>query len=93
MFRQLISHTEAYKAVIGKWPEGTGDQALDSSSVGNLSPTPYPKRPNFENCVADQFYALKNLQQQLQNQLIGSFQPLKEQIPAECSYVDEEQFG
>ena len=85
MFLQFISHTEAYKSVIAKWEEGAVTIPEDMSALANVSPVAFPRQPAFSNCIVAQFHMLKALQQQLQEQLIGWFQPLKEETPAECA--------
>jgi hypothetical protein len=45
----------------------------------------FPKQPEFTNCIVAQFHMLKALQQRLQKQLIGGFEPLNEDIPADCA--------
>jgi hypothetical protein len=83
MFQQLLSHTEAYKAVIANWKDGAIG-ANDLSEEANISPVPFPPQPAFTNCVVNQSLSLKLLQQQLQEQFIGWFSPLKEEIVSEC---------
>lgn len=84
MFLQFISHTEAYKSVIAKWRDNPSNSAEDTTAVGNVSPVVFPTQPAFSNCIVSQFHALKALQQKLQEQVIGWFESLKEDIPAEC---------
>ena len=83
IFSQLIAHTEAYKATIAKWTEPTGTE--DKSPIANLSPLPFPKRPDLRDCITAEFHALKVLQQQLKEQLIGWPRSLQEELPSECN--------
>jgi hypothetical protein len=92
VFLQFISHTEAYKSVIAKWEDEEKEEKQEMSPTldisylakANMSPIVFPPQPAFTNCIVEQFRILKTLQQQLQAQLIGWFQPLKEKIALEC---------
>jgi hypothetical protein len=84
MFLQFISHTEAYKSVIATWKEGAPLVEADRSSRANASPVSFPKQPDFTDCIVDQYHMLKALQQQLQEQVVGSFTALREEIAPAC---------
>lgn len=85
MFLQFVSHVESYKAVISRWkPEDSKDLEKYAEPQENLPVVLFPKQPDFSRCIADQFHLLKSLQQDLQNELIGSLSPLQEKTPETC---------
>ena len=84
MFLQFVSHAEAYKSVIATWKDGAPIAADDASWRENMSPVSFPKQPDFTNCIVAQYHMLKTLQQKLQEQLVGWFNPLREDIAPNC---------
>lgn len=83
MFLQFISHTEAYKSVIASWKEGPV-KADGMSASANVPPVAFPSQPAFSKCITAQYRNLKKLQQQLQQQLIGRLEPLRQELPSDC---------
>ena len=89
LFLQLAAHTEAYKAIIAKWDSPGDTNSKDYLfDKGNSSPVFYPRPPvtkyDISVCVRDQFDSLTKLKQELSEQFIGSFGPLKEKIVPSC---------
>ncbi|MCF4127550.1 hypothetical protein [Methylobacterium sp. SyP6R] len=84
MFLQFISHSEAYKAVIAKWKEGSLANSEEFSARANVSPVSFPAQPDFTDCIVAQYHRLKSIQQKLQEQFVGWFTSLTEEPVKEC---------
>jgi hypothetical protein len=86
VFKRIIAHTEAYKALIPTWKQDDiADVNTYTSNPANTVVSAYPN--NFDSCVGPIYAALKKRQEALQNSIFQVF--LSEPVPSppECNEV------
>ena len=88
IFTRIVSHTEAYKAVMSTWGQSVPNEKSALTKEANTTLVNFPTTDRLMQCLNEQIKSLEDVRTQLQNPTNGLLNTVPEIVPHVC---DEDQ--
>lgn len=84
MFKLVISHTEAYNAVIAQWKDTVSSDPISYTAKENTTLVNFPDSTKLHKCLDEEIAILKEYQSKLNSRVNKFFVTVHERVPEVC---------